>query len=52
MSTVGYFDGAEQGGNRGDGMVIRIMPDISYRLRMGISRGTKTKAAFGPLGSA
>lgn len=43
-STVGYFDGAAHGGFCGAGMMIRIQPDITYILGLGIGRGTNTRA--------
>lgn len=44
QNIVHFFDGAKHGGICGAGMVIRLQHALSYRLRMGIGRGSDMKA--------
>ena len=44
QSIVGFFCGREHGGICGARMMIKLKENLSYRLRMGIGRGTNTKA--------
>ena len=44
LGVIGFFDGAQQDGLCGAGMVIRIRNNLSYRLWMGVGKGTNTKA--------
>ena len=44
QGIVGYFDGAEQGGFCGVGMLIRVNQTMSFRLKLSIGLGTNTKS--------
>ena len=44
QGIVGFFDGVEQGGSCGVGMVIRLSQSFSYRLKFSVGFGTNTKA--------
>lgn len=41
--VIGFFDGAQQNGICGAGMVIRIRNSSSYRLKLGVGCGSNTK---------
>jgi len=41
-TIYGFFDGAEQDGNCGTGMILRIYDSHSFKLRMGVGSGTNT----------
>ena len=41
-TIYGFFDGAEQDGNFGTGMILRIYDSHSFKLRMGVGSGTNT----------
>ena len=43
-TIYGFFDGAEQAGNCGTGMTLRIDDSHSFKLRMGLGSGTNTFA--------
>ena len=40
---LGFFDGAEQDGHCGAGMVIKFQLDLGFRLGMEVGKGTNTK---------
>ena len=44
QGNVGYFDGAEQGGICGTGMMIKINKRLNYRLKLSIGPGSNSKA--------
>ena len=44
QGIVGYFDGEEQGGLCGAGMVIKMNQPLSYRLKLSNGFGSNTKA--------
>ena len=43
-TIYGFFDGVEQVGNCGTGMILHIDDSHSFKLRMGVGSGTNTFA--------
>ena len=41
-TIYGFFDGSEQDGNCGTGMILRIYDSHSFKLRMGVGSGNNT----------